>query len=72
MRDWYLSFATDLDPNAASYTDIEHPYWPTYTNGQNDNFSVMGVTYTTLSVKPDPDVSAKCDFFHGQSYVVRN
>ncbi|KAL2821669.1 Alpha/Beta hydrolase protein [Aspergillus granulosus] len=72
MRNWYISFATDLDPNAASYTNVEKPYWPTYMNAQNGNFSVISVTDTTISVVEDQDASAKCDYLHSQSYVVRN
>jgi carboxylesterase type B len=72
VRDYYISFANSLDPNAISYTNISHPYWPTYQNNQNSNFSVLNVNYTMIGVIPDDDASAQCDFFHSQSYVIRN
>ncbi|GAB7354780.1 hypothetical protein MBLNU459_g5178t1 [Dothideomycetes sp. NU459] len=71
VRDYYISFATALDPNTNVYTDIAHPYWPTYTSG-NGTFSVLDITYSTINVTEDYDASPQCDFFHGQSWVVRN
>lgn len=72
LRDYYISFAVLLDPNAKSYTNIPHPHWPTYQTAGSSGFSVLNVTYTDISITPDQDASARCDFFHGQSYVVRN
>ncbi|RMJ24384.1 Carboxylesterase family [Aspergillus sp. HF37] len=72
MRDYYVSFAVSLDPNAESYTDIPRPYWPTYMGEQNGDFSVLNVTDSLISVNRDADASPRCDFFHAQSYVVRN
>lgn len=72
MRDYYVSFAVSLDPNAESYTDIPRPYWPTYMSEQNGDFSVLNVTDSLISVHRDADASPRCDFFHAQSYVVRN
>ncbi|RFU34129.1 hypothetical protein B7463_g2215, partial [Scytalidium lignicola] len=43
----------------------------TITNGQS-SLLVLNVTYTDIDVAPDQDASAQYDFFHGQSYVVRN
>lgn len=73
MRDYYVSFAVASDPNAKTYTaDVAHPYWPTYMNEQDRNSSVLDVTYSSIRVDRDSDASPQCDFFHGQSYVVRN
>lgn len=81
MKDWYISFVTDLDPNAQSFTPnatADKPYWPLYnsrlgTDGDGTpEFAIMDVNYTQVGVIPDFDVSDKCDFWHGQSYVVRN
>lgn len=41
-------------------------------NDKNDPFSILDITYTTIGVERDIDASPQCDFFHGQSYVVRN
>jgi hypothetical protein len=80
MKDWFISFVTDLDPNARSFmndTTSEKPFWPLYsaqlgTEGDIPEFAVMDVNHTQIGVIPDLDVSGKCDFWHGQSYVVRN
>lgn len=72
MRDYYVSFAVALDPNAKSYSNVPSPYWPTYMNDHNRNSSILDVTYSTIDVHRDTDASPRCDFFHGQSYVVRN
>ena len=79
MKDWFISFVTDLDPNAKSFSDttLDKPVWPLYnpqlgTQGDVPEFAVMDVNYTQIGVIPDLDVSDKCDFWHGQSYVVRN
>ncbi|RJE24716.1 Carboxylesterase family [Aspergillus sclerotialis] len=72
LRDYYVSFAVALDPNAKSYSSISRPYWPTYMNDKNGPFSILDVTYTTIGAERDIDASPRCDFFHAQSYVVRN
>ena len=72
MKDWFISFAENLDPNAHSFTKTPKPYWPQYQTPGSSNFSIMDVNYTMIGVQPDFDVSPRCDFFHGQSYVVRN
>ncbi|KFG80558.1 carboxylesterase [Metarhizium anisopliae] len=72
IRSYYISFATQLDPNAVSYTDSNHPHWPTYQTGGNANLTVLSITDSGIEAGEDPDNSAQCDFFHGQSYVVRN
>ncbi|KAJ5815254.1 hypothetical protein N7474_007031 [Penicillium riverlandense] len=72
LRSYYVSFANCLDPNAESFAKINRPFWPTYQNSQNGNFSVLNITYTTIGVSQDPDASPRCDFFSSQSYVVMN
>ncbi|TKX18785.1 hypothetical protein C1H76_9046 [Elsinoe australis] len=71
MKDWFLSFTIHLDPNVQSFTNVSKPNWSQYQQG-DDVFNVMSVNYTQIGVVPDADASAQCDFFHGQSYVVRN
>ncbi|OQO08698.1 hypothetical protein B0A48_06568 [Cryoendolithus antarcticus] len=77
MKDWFISFVTDLDPNARSYSNASKPHWPLYNPalgigaGQTE-FAIMDVNYTQIGVIPDLDVKAGCDFFHGRSYEVRN
>ena len=78
MKDWFISFVTDMDPNANSYYGLDKPHWPVYnprlgTDGTGaPEFAVMDVNYTQIGVIPDLDVSAQCDFFHTSSYDVRN
>lgn len=72
MRDYYVSFAVALDPNAKTYSNIRRRYWPTYTNDRDQSFAVLDVTHTTIGVVRDADASPQCDFFYSQSYVVRN
>ena len=72
MKDWYLGFVLNLDPNSISNSGTPKPYWPQYQVSNGTNFTVMDVNYTMIGINPDPDASVRCDFFHGQSYVVRN
>lgn len=74
MKDFWLSFATDLDPNARSFSNTGKPFWPQYTADTDNNvtFAIMDVNYTMMGVTEDFDASPQCDFFHGQSYAVRN
>ena len=79
MKDWFLSFITDMDPNANSYFNVtDKPFWLAYNprlgvNGSAaPEFAVMDVNYTQIGVIPDLDVSAQCDFFGSTSWDVRN
>ncbi|KAK0261024.1 hypothetical protein B0A54_11791 [Friedmanniomyces endolithicus] len=72
MKDWYLGFVLNLDPNSVNYSKTPKPYWPQYQSPGSANFSVMDVNYTQIGVIPDMDANPRCDFLHGQSYVVRN
>ncbi|KAK3069600.1 hypothetical protein LTR53_011947, partial [Teratosphaeriaceae sp. CCFEE 6253] len=69
MKDWYLSFAIHQNPNKQSWTSVKKPNWPAY-NVQD--YKVMDITYTTMGAKRDSWASTGCDFFKGQSSVVRN
>jgi hypothetical protein len=72
LKDWYLGFVTNLDPNSISNSGTPKPYWPQYQEAQDIDFSIMSINYTMMGVTPDFDANERCDFFHGQSYVVRN
>lgn len=72
MKDWYLGFVLNLDPNSVSNSGTPKPYWPQYQTLDVANFTVMDVNYTQIGAIPDMDASARCDFFHSQSYVARN
>jgi len=70
MRDYYLSFVVCLNPSEVSFSETPKPYWSAYDSGAG--FLAMSVNYTEMGVVTDFDASAQCDWFHGQSYVVRN
>lgn len=72
LRNYYISFAVSLDPNANNFTSVSHPNWPEYQIPGIPGFSVLNITYTTIEPSDDLDVRPQCDFFHSQSYVVRN
>lgn len=73
MKDWFVSFALAEDPNAISFLgNASKPFWPTYLKADYTGFQVMDVNYTMVGVTEDFDASARCDFFHAQSYFVRN
>lgn len=72
MKDWYSSFAINLDPNVQSFSGTPKPYWPQYNSFDAMNFTIMDVNYTMIGAIEDPDAAPRCDFFHGQSYAVRN
>ncbi|KAK4503862.1 hypothetical protein PRZ48_004777 [Zasmidium cellare] len=72
MRNYYISFATFLNPNSVKFTSVGHPIWPVYQTPDIAGFRALSVTHTTVEPSDDPDVRPQCDFFHSQSYVVRN
>ncbi|KAL9079065.1 MAG: hypothetical protein Q9157_002033 [Trypethelium eluteriae] len=72
MRDYFLSFVINLDPNTESLSNTSKPFWPMYQAPSSSRFSVMDVNVTNLGVREDFDAAPKCDFFAGQSYAVRN
>ena len=48
------------------------PHWPQYSSVGADGFTIMDVNHTMIGAISDMDANGRCDFFHGQSYVVRN
>ena len=46
MKDWYASFAVNLDPNAQSFSGTPKPYWPQYNTADRLNFTIMDVSNT--------------------------
>ncbi|KAL9094046.1 MAG: hypothetical protein Q9165_003716 [Trypethelium subeluteriae] len=80
LRDYFISFAVNLDPNQVSYSGTPKPTWPAYYaaagaaggNSSTGSLNILDVNYTMIGATPDFDADARCDFFHGQSYVVRN
>jgi len=72
MKDWYTSFAVNLDPNAQSFSGTPKPYWPQYNTAALTNFTIMDVNYTMAGAIQDINASPRCDFFRSQSNSVRN
>jgi len=70
MRDYFISFFVHFDPNAATYSNVPHPYWNQYYGG--GTFQVLDVNYTMIGDVVDADASPQCDFLHGQGLAVRN
>jgi len=70
MRDCFISFFVHFDPNAATYSNVTHPYWTQYNVG--GTFQNLDVNYTMIGMNADEDASAQCDFLHGQGVAVRN
>lgn len=72
MKDWYLGFVLNLDPNSVNNSGTSKPFWPQYQAESRSGFTIMDVNYTMMGAESDLDASARCDFFRGQSNVVRN
>ena len=76
LKDYYLGFAINNDPNSISNSDVQKPEWPQYSSPSFDNgeggFTILDFNYSMIGPNPDRDASARCDFLHGQSYVVGN
>ena len=86
MKDYYLGFVLNLDPNSVSYSGTPKPEWPLYQGAAG--FNILDVNYTEIGkidirlyiafadncvgVVPDFDANERCDFFHGQNWIVRN
>ncbi|RDW82841.1 hypothetical protein BP6252_03953 [Coleophoma cylindrospora] len=68
MKDYFVSFATQLDPNAVSYSGVSKPTWNKYSTKPQ----VMGVTNTLLANIPDYDAGAKCNFFQQNGAIIRS
>ena len=46
MRNYYVSFAVVLDPNAMKFTTVSHPNWPQHEIPGSPSFQVLNITYT--------------------------
>lgn len=66
MKDYFVSFITNLDPNAVA--TVSKPSWPQY---QSDSYQVLDVEQLSISTEVDPDAGAQCRFFQAQADVVR-
>ncbi len=76
MSDYYISFVLAHDPNV--FRTPGAPFWKPYmdipaagVNGTAD-FSILSVTYNSVSNQPDPDASPQCDFFYSRDTMVSN
>lgn len=75
MKDYFLAFITDLDPNSVNGSDAGspvRPHWPMYYQESKQAFEILQINETAIGVREDEDASPRCDFLHGQSYAVRN
>jgi carboxylesterase type B len=78
MTSYWVSFVVNHDPNPSRIAGA--PYWPSYisgasgttADGQGVGFTVQAVTYNSIIPGPDPDASARCDFFGSRGWQVRN
>lgn len=78
MTSYWVSFAVTGDPNPMRASNA--PFWESYTAGgdgsfaagESVGFTVNEVTYTTIGPGPDPDASARCEFFGAHPYDLRN
>ncbi|KAF1953587.1 alpha/beta-hydrolase, partial [Byssothecium circinans] len=48
LKDFYVSFAIHLDPNAESWSNVSKPVWPDYKTGE-----VMSFNYTEMGAVSD-------------------
>lgn len=81
LKDYYLSFITNLDPNAVTYTNSSKPLWPVYLNNSTDittavtndlDFRVLEFNDTNIEARRDPDAGSTCDFWAAENEVCRN
>ena len=71
MKDWFLSFAVHMDPNARSWSGESKPAWPKYfTNGVGER--VVAVDFADIKPQVDPDLGERCTYFWGKSDVIQN
>jgi hypothetical protein len=76
IKNWYISFFVNLDPNkrVSGVQPItiggSIPTWTSYSTPANAN--TMYVTDTTFASRADPDASAKCQFFSDNRARVLN
>lgn len=75
MKDYFISFIVSHDPNASPMMQgkVEWPQYLSVSDDTNElSFLVLEFNQTEVGVVQDRDASARCDFWHGQSYQVRN
>jgi hypothetical protein len=78
MTSYWVSFVVAHDPNPLR--DPSAPFWPSYISGgsgsqaqgQGVGFTVQAVNYNDIGPVVDPDASARCDFFNGRGWQIRN
>lgn len=72
MKDYYVSFAKYHDPNKESFSEPmlreSKVAWPPYGSTRD----VLNVEAAMVRVTPDPDINARCEFWHSQSGFTRN
>lgn len=74
MKDWFLSFAIDLDPTSQSWSGLKKPGWETYQDPQRNNYLVMSVNYTEVSMVDDKfyDQTERCKFLWEHGDIMQN
>jgi carboxylesterase type B len=72
MVEYWTSFATTLDPNAISHSNVSKAVWPQYIGGNQTDSKVLEVYPTSFNVRSDSDANARCDFLYGRSQTVWN
>lgn len=69
MRDYFLSFVVNLDPNAGpNRGSAQRPAWPKFGN----TAQILQVNVTGLGGRTDRDTDQKCGFWRQQGSVVTN
>jgi hypothetical protein len=67
----FLSFVTDLDPNAKSY-GTPRPYFPRYSHQTVGSPSIIEINENSIERIADPDASGLCEFWQAHGSVIRN
>ncbi|KAI0467815.1 Alpha/Beta hydrolase protein [Xylaria cf. heliscus] len=69
VKDFYLSFAIHLNPNAESWSNVLKPVWPDYKSGK-----VMSINYTEIGAVSDVyyDNTDRCRFFQDNDEIIQN
>jgi carboxylesterase type B len=70
MKDWWISFALHLDPNAQSWSDAHKPKWPIY----GVDSQIMSINYTESGNVSDLsfDKTDRCQFMWVNQEIVQN
>ncbi|SMY20406.1 unnamed protein product [Zymoseptoria tritici ST99CH_1A5] len=70
MKDWYLSFVINQDPNSPLPTrdNSSRPWFPQY----GAESTVVHVNETSISYIADPDDSARCEYFQANVEITQN